>query len=138
MPLVIRQPETPSAIRKRTAVLLIRLLRFAQEKKLSVTQPTTMAAMIRRKTIGLPDTTFHAFLPKLISFLFSMPVPPIYSNCVARAMMFSCVASLPSMKPVTRPSHMTMMRSDMPISSPISELIIMMLLPLRASSSMMQ
>ncbi len=63
---------------------------------------------------------------------------PPYSNWVARAMMFSWLASFPSMKPVTRPSHMTMIRSDMPISSLISEEIMMTLLPCLASSAMMQ
>ena len=42
------------------------------------------------------------------------------------------------MKPVTRPSHMTITRSDMPISSLISEEIMMMLLPCLASAAMMQ
>ena len=53
-------------------------------------------------------------------------------------MMFSWLASFPSMKPVTRPSHMTMIRSDMPMSSLISEEIMMTLLPCFASSAMMQ
>ena len=52
--------------------------------------------------------------------------------------MASCVAPAPSTKPVTRPSHMTMTRSDMPISSLISEEIMMMLFPWAASSAMMQ
>ena len=38
--------------------------------------------------------------------------------------------------PVFLPAHMTMILSDMPISSGISELIMMMLLPLAASSAM--
>ena len=137
----MRHPETPRAIRKRTAVLLTRLPKFAQEKKLSLRQPTTMAAIRSRKTMGLPVTTllilWRVLSPDLTCFA-SIVYSPLYSNCVASAMMFSCVASLPSMKPVTRPSHMTMMRSDMPMSSLISELIMMMLLPSRASSSMMQ
>ena len=53
-------------------------------------------------------------------------------------MMFSWVASLPGMKPVTRPSHMTITRSDMPMISLISEEIMMMLLPCFARSAMMQ
>ena len=53
-------------------------------------------------------------------------------------MMFSWVASLPSMKPVMRPSHMTMTRLDIPMISLISEEIMMMLLPCLASSAMMQ
>ena len=60
------------------------------------------------------------------------------SNWVASSIMFSWVASLPSTKPVTLPSHMTMIRSDIPMSSAISEEIMMMLFPARASSSMMQ
>ena len=76
------------------------------------------------------------FLPKAI-FVVHIPSSD-YSNCVASAMMFSWLASLPSMTPVIRPSHMTMIRSDMPISSPISEEIMMMLLPCLARSAMMQ
>ena len=137
MPLVIRQPDTPRAIRKRTAVLLVRLEKLAQEKKLSFRQPTTMAATTSSSAMGLPLITFMILLT-VLSCLFSMFVPPRYSNCVASAMMFSWVASLPSTKPVTRPSHITMMRSDMPISSLISEEIMMMLLPSLARSAMMQ
>ena len=55
-----------------------------------------------------------------------------------QSMMFSCVASLPSMKPVMRPSHMTMTRLDIPMISLISEEIMMMLLPCLARSAMMQ
>jgi len=52
----MRQPETPSAIRKRIAVLLIRLPKFFQEKKLSFVMPTMIATMTSMTTIGLALT----------------------------------------------------------------------------------
>ena len=72
-----------------------------------------------------------------VEFFLHFRIPP-YSNWVASVMMFSWFALSPSIKPVQRPSHMTMMRSDIPISSLISEEIMMMLLPCLAISAMMQ
>ena len=123
-------------MRKRTVVLPARTLAFSMEKKLGMVQPTTRLMRAIMTTMGLPLIYARIFWETVI-FVFILHCPP-YTNWVASSMMFSWVASLPSMKPVTRPSHMTMTRSDIPISSAISEEIIMMLLPARASSSMMQ
>ena len=66
------------------AVLLIRLLRFAQEKKLSTRQPTTIAAITSRNTMGFRVMVPISFLPKPLCFLASILFFLLdYSNCVA-------------------------------------------------------
>ena len=66
VPLVIRQPDTPKAIRNRMAVLLSRFVRFPQEKKLSTMHPTTIAAISSRKTMGFRVMILISFFPKLL------------------------------------------------------------------------
>ena len=143
-------------------VFEIRFPRLVHETKFGTKHPTIMLTMTRSTTIGfdfaaLPillmtaaalnfdDFGFFAvsffalaFPASFFMILSDILIPSPYSNCVARNMMFSWVALSPSIKPVTRPSHITMMRSDMPMSSPISDEIMMMLFPCFARSAMMQ
>ena len=132
VPLVIRQPDTPQAMINRGAMLITRLLKLRILKKFWVVTPVNRASRIIRMIMALLERNFFT------SNFFSIVLSPPHSNWVARAMMFSWLASSPLMKPVTRPSHMTMMRSDMPMSSLISEEIMITLLPCLASSAMMQ
>ena len=138
VPLVIRQPDTPQAMMKRGDTLMTRLVRLRKEKKLSFQMPTPMASTAISRMMALLDRKFFTLFALNLLLVCSIVLIPPYSNCVASSMMFSWLALSPSIKPVTRPSHMTMMRSDMPMSSPISEEIMMMLLPCLARSAMMQ
>ena len=62
VPLVIRQPDTPSAMIKRTAVLLMRLRALDDEAKFGSRKVTTMAVMSIMKMMALLMTKFTAFL----------------------------------------------------------------------------
>jgi glucan phosphoethanolaminetransferase (alkaline phosphatase superfamily) len=131
VPLVIRHPETPSAMMKRGATLAAMFIRFLLAKNPAFVNPTYSVRMTRKMTIALLLMKLFSFLESIVVFSY-----PRYMYCAASAMIFSCVASLPSTKPLTLPSHMTMMRSLMPISSGISDEIMMMDFPCFARSAM--
>ena len=66
VPFVIKQPETPTAMMKRTAVLLIRFLKLYIEKNVGRRIPTTIAAPIMKMIIALLSrklpTDFFSFM----------------------------------------------------------------------------
>lgn len=76
----------------------------------------------------------HAALLAALDYILAHYPFPLF-RMMAR-MMFSCVASSPATSPTKAPSCMTTMRSQMPISSGISEEMTTTPLPLSASELM--
>ena len=74
VPLVIRQPDTPSAMIKRTAVLDSRLRKLASERKLGrkmltsaaiSRMPTMMARSLMKRSTLRGEKRFHRYCPRL-------------------------------------------------------------------------